>query len=80
MAVKLFNVMARRTSRSTGATRWEVDALNPKTLATIIETALREVCDIDKYNAVLEREKEHRKNLRLAVAKLVKEMEEGEEE
>jgi hypothetical protein len=57
-----------------GAESWEVDALNPATLAQIIESAFQEVTDMDKMNAIIRREKKERKHLVAALPKLVKDI------
>lgn len=46
-----------------GNTSWEVDALNPDILHKIIRTAVEELIDTDKFNAMLEQEKEDKKKL-----------------
>lgn len=53
-----------------GTSSWEVDALPPNVLATIIRTALSDVVDQDTLDDVLEREKNDKAQLRDAVESL----------
>jgi hypothetical protein len=56
---------------------WEVDALNPATLAQIIRKAFKGVIDPDKMQAVKAKEAEQRSKLEDAVARIVEETEEN---
>lgn len=69
---KMTDSRAAKYVEEHGADSWEVDALNPKTLAEIIETAFQSVTDMDKMNAVIAKEKKERKHLVAALPKLVK--------
>lgn len=57
-----------------GNESWEVDALNPVTLARIIEDAFQEVTDMDKMDAIIEREAKERKHLVAAMPQLVEDI------
>lgn len=48
-----------------GDSSWELDALHPKVIDTIVDDAIRSVVDMDKYEATLQREKEERLPLQL---------------
>lgn len=50
-----------------GRNSWEVDALNPATLAQIIRSAFEGVVDMDMMNAIKQREERHKTRLRVAV-------------
>lgn len=41
-----------------GHQSWEVDALKPQVLNTLLDTAITEFIDVDKYEAVIEQEKQ----------------------
>jgi hypothetical protein len=47
-----------------GAVSWEVDALNPRVLLSILESAIRERIDIDVWNDTVRLEQRHRERLR----------------
>lgn len=49
-----------------GAQSWEVDALNPAVLNTLVESAIMNYLDIDKYNAWIEKEDGDKETLREA--------------
>lgn len=53
-----------------GDSSWEVDALDPDTLAALINDAFEEVIDRDAMDEVIEREEEDKTKLREAVAEL----------
>lgn len=55
-----------------GAHSWEVDALNPATLASIIEDAFQEVTDLDMYNAVIAKERKEKHHFKAAMPRVVK--------
>jgi hypothetical protein len=46
-----------------GTSSWEVDALRPEVLNTILTEAIEERLDLDKYNEILEEEEEDRTKL-----------------
>jgi hypothetical protein len=46
-----------------GNTSWEVDALDPATLNGLVENAIKDIIDIDKYNAIIKKEKSDKKKL-----------------
>jgi len=46
-----------------GDTSWEVDALDPSTLNGLVEDAILEIIDTDKYNAMIKKEKSDKKKL-----------------
>lgn len=46
-----------------GKHSWELDALRPDVLANLVEIAIRQFIDMDKYNAVIAREKDLKKKL-----------------
>jgi hypothetical protein len=46
-----------------GDTSWEVDALDPATLNGLVEDSIIEIIDIDKYNAIIKKEKSDKKKL-----------------
>lgn len=48
-----------------GKSSWELDALHPKVIDSLIEDNLKSVLDMDAYNATLAREQELRKPLQL---------------
>lgn len=54
-----------------GESCWEVDALEPRTLTTIIEEAFQSVTDLDLMGEVIAKEKKERKHLVAALPKLV---------
>lgn len=58
-----------------GHNSWEVDALNPETLAGIIRTNLDRVIDRDLMDEVIAKEEREEKKLKRAVARLVKDSE-----
>lgn len=53
-----------------GAESWEVDALPPNVLQTIIEANIQAYIDLDKYNAVIEKEKQDAEAMRKHVKKI----------
>jgi hypothetical protein len=55
-----------------GTDSWEVDALNPATLARIIEAAFQDVTDMGLMNEIIRKEKKERKHLVAALPRLVK--------
>lgn len=58
---------------------WEVDALPPRELSRLIDTAFRDIIDMDKYNAMIEREQQHKKALREFARKYEEAHEDGDE-
>jgi len=60
--------------RKFGNSSWEVDALPPNVLASLIRKAFREVIDSDLMDEIKEREERDKAQLRLAVQKLVKKL------
>lgn len=52
-----------------GQSSWELDALPPRELNTLVDRAIRRVCDVDAYDAVKEAEKIERDRVRKAIAK-----------
>lgn len=50
-----------------GRFSWEVDALNPRQLQTLIRTAFEEVIDQEMMDAIMEQEEKDKKRLRKAV-------------
>lgn len=53
-----------------GPTSWEVDALNPELLNTLLTEEIEKHLDVQKYEEVLELESEHRNKLRTLISKL----------
>lgn len=51
-----------------GESSWEVDALDPQTLQTLIREAFDEIVDIEKMDAIKEREETDKERLRKALA------------
>lgn len=51
-----------------GKTCWEVDALNPETLTQIVTKNIEEQIDMEKFNAMIERQKSDVKDLRDFIA------------
>lgn len=43
-----------------GETSWEVDAIEPRIMESIVSSAIEEEIDVDKYQAVVEREREEK--------------------
>jgi hypothetical protein len=54
-----------------GRTSWEVDALNPATLARIVRSSFRSVVDVEKMDAIKEQEEVDKGELREAVKDLL---------
>lgn len=52
-----------------GKTCWEVDALNPRTLTSIVESNIREQIDIGMYEEVREREEADIETLKNFISK-----------
>jgi hypothetical protein len=46
-----------------GKTSWEVDALNPKVLHTLVKKNVEELIDIDLFNSIIEREEQDKEKL-----------------
>jgi len=67
---KLTDPRAGRYIAEHGDSSWEVDALDPNTLADLINEAFEEVIDRDAMDEVIEREEEGKRKLREAVAEL----------
>ena len=51
-----------------GHDSWELDALDPPTLTTIIETAIEGRRDNDLWEEMMEKEERHREQIRAAIA------------
>jgi hypothetical protein len=71
---KMTDSRAAKYVEEHGADSWEVDALNPTVTADIIETAFREVTDLDLMGEVTAKEKKERKHLVAALPRLVKDI------
>lgn len=69
---KVTDSRAKKYIAEHGPHCWEVDALDPKTLASIIERAFQEVTDMRKMSAIIEREKKELKHFKKALPGLVK--------
>ncbi len=54
-----------------GTKCWEVDALNPPTLHELIDTAILGLIDIDRFNAMIEKENEDKAKLKKLPAEMV---------
>jgi hypothetical protein len=67
---KLSDTRAAAYVAKYGRSSWEVDALNPRQLQTIIRNALRSVVNMRLMNAVIEREEEDKDKLREVSADL----------
>lgn len=70
--VKLTDSRAKAYIREHGKTCWEVDALDPRRLTTIIETAFAEVTDLEKMNAIKVQEKKELNHLEALLPAFVK--------
>lgn len=53
-----------------GATSWEVDALPPNVLNTLLENAIKKVIDISKYKGIVNREEADKEKLELLIDQL----------
>ena len=62
-----------------GESSWELDALEPKVLADLVETAILRHLDVDKFNEVVKLEKKH-KALILKAGKALEKGDEDEDE
>jgi hypothetical protein len=60
---KLTDPRAGKYIAKYGQSTWEVDALKPDVMIKIVETAIRKYIDVDKYNAVIEREDKEKEKL-----------------
>lgn len=69
---KFSDPRAKKYIEKFGEISWELDSLNPLVLRKLAENGIREFCDIDKYNAWIEREKEESKLLTQFAEKIVK--------
>lgn len=67
---KLTDPRATKYVEEFGYTSWEVDALNPKTLDTLVKKSILEYIDIDKHNEVLEQEEKDKEKLEDLITKL----------
>lgn len=67
---KLTDTRAKAYIAKHGRSSWEVDALNPRQLQTIIRTALDSVVDREMMDEIIEREDADKVKLRKAAAKL----------
>lgn len=63
---KLSDSRARAYVTQHGASSWEVDALQPEVLQQIIETAIRELVDVNAMNAIKAQEEQDKDRLRKA--------------
>ena len=54
---------SKNYSKIFGEKSWEVDALRTDVLQNLIETSIRKYLDVDKYNAIIDKEKEDIKSL-----------------
>ena len=61
---KLTDPRAKDFVREHGYTSWEVDALPPEVLNTLLEKAIIDLIDLGKYQTMLDREEEDREKLR----------------
>jgi hypothetical protein len=60
---KLTDPRAGKYIAKYGSTTWEVDALKPDVMIRIVDNAILKYIDVDKYNAVIEREDEEKQKL-----------------
>lgn len=67
---KLTDPRATKYVEEFGYTSWEVDALNPKTLDTLVKKSILEYIDIDKHQEVLDKEEEDKEKLEDLITKL----------
>lgn len=65
---KITDARANRYIAKYGQQSWELDALDPATLAALIESEITAVVDLEKFTAALRREEENRELIRNAVA------------
>lgn len=65
---KITDARASRYIAKYGQQSWELDALDPATLATLIESEIMNIIDIDKFRDALRREEKNRELIRNAVA------------
>jgi len=61
---KLTDSRANKYIRRFGKTCWEVDALNPKTLTSIVETNIQKIIDLKQYSKMMKEEESGVKELR----------------
>lgn len=64
---KLTDSRARAYVEKYGNRSWELDALPPKELNSLVEVAIRAVVDVGKYNDVIKEENRQRARLRAAI-------------
>jgi len=76
---KVTDPRAKDYIREHGDTSWEVDALNPEILHNLLITKIESLIDLDKYNEILEQEKEDKEELK-KIMKKYREDETDEEE
>ena len=48
---------------------WELDALDPNTIVGLVDNAIREIVDLDAWEARRDLQEEHRQQLQLASSK-----------
>ena len=53
-----------------GTSSWEVDALRPEVMVDVIEDAIKGIIDEEKYDVWLEKEQEHKGELRIAAKEI----------
>jgi hypothetical protein len=71
---KMSDSRAAKYVQEHGHNSWEVDALNPRTLAQIIEREFQSVTDMDMMNAIIAKEKKEKKHLVAALPRLVRDI------
>lgn len=67
---KLTDPRATKYVEEFGYTSWEVDALNPKTLDTLVKNSILDYIDLDKHQEVLDKEEEDKEKLEDLITKL----------
>lgn len=67
---KLTDPRATKYVEEFGYTSWEVDALNPKTLDTLVKESILDYIDLDKHQEVLDKEEEDKEKLEDLITKL----------
>jgi hypothetical protein len=76
---KMSDSRAKKYVERHGDQSWEVDALPPEVMHAVIREAFENVLDVAKMETVKEKEERDKKLLRLAVAKLTKKNNNGDE-
>lgn len=67
---KLTDPRATKYVEEFGYTSWEVDALNPKTLDTLVKESILDYIDLDKHQEILDKEEEDKEKLEDLITKL----------